>query len=113
MLVTITNASASAINGLQQYSSGEGIGPAACLAEGGQRSTPLPWPFGHVGEIAASGTKQLPMHPRDFGHRDVMVGSPFTASEELQQLVQQGVVTVAVAAETGFRDVEEDFLATL
>lgn len=109
MLVTITNTSGAAINGLDTFTSG-GVGPAAIVATGGQRRKPLPFPFGHVGELAAAAAVQLPMHPRDFRFKSVMNADGFDAGEEWQQLIQNGTVTFAQAAETGRRDAEELFM---
>jgi hypothetical protein len=66
-----------------------------------------------IGSLAAAATKQLPMHPRDWRHRDVFVGSPFEAGEEWQQLVQAGTVTMAFAAQTARRDAEELFVTAV
>lgn len=113
MLMTVTNTSGGTINDLAKYESAPSIGPAGVSAEGGQRNKPLPYPFGHIGALANAASKQLPVHPRDFRHRSVMVGSPLDAGEEFQQLVQNGTITVAFAAETGATDVEELFHAGL
>lgn len=109
MLVTVTNASGAAINGLDSFTtdSGQG-GPAVLTATGGARKRPLPYPFGHIGSLAASGTKQLPMHPRDWRHKPVPYES-FDAGEQWQQLVQRGIVTLAYASQTRVSDAEELF----
>jgi hypothetical protein len=108
MLVTVTNASAHKINYLDTITGGSGT--AALVATGGQRLYPLPYPFGHIGELAAAGTKQLPMNARDWRHRSVLNGSPMDASVEWQMLVQAGVVTLAVAAEATGINQEDLFL---
>lgn len=109
MLTTITNLTSGPINGLDSFTTdiGQG-GPATLTARGGARSKPLPYPFGHIGELAASGTKQLPMHPRDWRFKAVPY-EPFEAGQEWQDLVQRGVVSMAFAAETARRDQEELF----
>lgn len=109
MLTTVTNTSGAAINGLDSFTTdlGQG-GPAVLTAVGGARSKPLPYPFGHIGSLANSATKQLPMHPRDWRYKAVPY-QPHEAGEEWQQLVQRGIVTLAFAAQTGRRDAEELF----
>ncbi len=114
MLVTVTNTTntvglpSRAINGLDQYTT-LGSTLTAIIAVGGQRKDALPYPFAHIGSLAAAATRQLPMHPRDWRHRDVIVGSPMEAGEEWQQLIQAGTVSLAFAAQTGRRDAEELF----
>ncbi len=107
MLVTVTNTSGAAMNGAATYTSGSGT--ATVLATGGARSNPLPFPFGHIGELAASGTKQLPVHPRDFRYKPVPWVS-MEPGEEWNQLVQAGKVTLAFASQATRNDVEELFL---
>lgn len=105
MLVTVTNTAGVAINSLAVAEDG--------VATGGHRSKPLPFPFAHIGELAISGTKQLSMHPRDWRSRSVMNGSAMDAGELWQQMVQAGIVTLSVAAETGNRDQEEIYDAAV
>lgn len=119
MLTTVTNVTntvglpSRTINGLDTYTTlGQGI-VAITSATGGARKDGLPYPFAHVGAIAAAGTKQLPMHPRDWRHRDVAIGSPFEAGEEWQQLVNAGTVTLTFATQTGRRDSEELFITAV
>lgn len=118
MLVTIQNVTntvgvpSRTINAPDTYTT-LGSGVAALTATGGQRKDPLPYPFAMIGSLAAAATKQLPMHPRDWRHRDVFVGSPFEAGEEWQQLVQAGTVTMAFAAQTARRDAEELFVTAV
>lgn len=111
MIVTVTNASSRTINALAEYTT-LGTGPSKTTATGGARSVALPYPFGHVGEIAASGTKALPMHPRDWRYRNVP-GQPYEAGEEWNQLVQRGYVTIAIGAQAGNMDQEELFVAEI
>lgn len=113
MLVTVTNALAVAINGLDSFTTdiGQG-GPATLTAVGGARKRPLPYPFAHIGSLAASGTKQLAMHPEDWRFKPVPYES-FDAGAQWRDLVQRGVVTLTIASETGRRDPEELFGAAL
>jgi hypothetical protein len=110
MLVTCTNVTTRTINKLETLTGGTGT--SALLATGGNRTDPLPYPFGHIGELLAAGTKQLPMHDRDWRYRSVP-GLTQEPSIEWQQLVQAGVVTLTLAAETGNRSQEDLFVAFL
>jgi hypothetical protein len=118
VLTTITNTTntvglpSRTINGLDTYTT-LGAGPSVLTATGGAVKDALPYPFAHIGALAAAGTKQLPMHPRDWRHRDVFVGSPMEAGEQWQQLVNAGTVSMAFAAQTGRRDSEELFIAAV
>ena len=104
MLVTVTNVATFPINA--PITGGFGVSPDAV---GGSKSYPLPFPFGHIGTLAASGTKQLPMHPGDWHHKPVP-WLPQAPATEWNQLVQAGIVTLTVAAQTGVRDSEENFI---
>jgi hypothetical protein len=86
MLVTITNTSGAAINKLDSYAD----------AVGGARTNPLPYPFSHIGELAAAASKQLPMSPADLFHK-VSFGEPFQAWNEIQTLIKRGVISAAIA----------------
>jgi len=114
MLTTITNTTntvglpSRTINDLDHYTT-LGSGPSVTDATGGARKDALPYPFGHIGALAAGATKQLPMHPRDWRYKSVP-WLPFESGEEWQTLVQRGVVSMAFAAETGRRDQEELFI---
>jgi len=110
MLVTVTNTSGRTINTADTLTGG--VGPSALLAVGGNRIDPLPYPFAHIGELADAGTKQLPMHDRDWRYKAV----PWLTQEpsiEWQQLVQGDIVTLILAAETGNRSQEDLFVAAL
>jgi hypothetical protein len=103
VLVTVTNVSASPINA--PITGGYGVSPDAV---GGSKSFPLPFPFGHIGSLAASASKQLPMHPGDWHHKSVP-WLPQSPATEWNQLVAAGIVTVAVALQAGVADNEEKF----
>lgn len=109
MIITITNTSGVVLNALDSLTGG--TGPSALLATGGARKLPLPYPFGHIGSLAISGTKVLAMKPRDFRKGGPV---PFAASlepgEEWNQMVQSGQVSFGVGAEATDRDPEEEFL---
>jgi hypothetical protein len=107
MLVTVTNTSGRALNGLDTITGG--TGPASLLAVGGARKDPLPYPFGHIGELAIAAAKVLPMHTRDWRYKSVP-WLPQEPSIEWQQLVQAGVVTLGVATETDAVDEEDIFV---
>lgn len=112
MLVTVTNVTASVygtaltLNDLDSISGG--VGPSAILATGGQRKYPLPYPFGHIGALASTATKQLPVHARDFRKGGPVSGSAtLSPGEEWNQLVQMGFVTLTIATETTNNDSED------
>lgn len=113
MLTTVTNLTAAAINGADSFTTdiGQG-GPAVLTATGGARKTPLPYPFAHIGSLAASGTKQLPMSPSDWRFKPVPY-MPHEPRDEWQQLVQRGIVSLGFASQTGRRDVEELFTTSV
>ena len=113
MLVTVTNLTANPINGPDQFTTdiGQG-GPATLTAVGGARKNPLPHPFGHIGALEASGTKQLPMHPSDWRFKSVPY-EPFEAGQDWQTLVQRGIVSLTIASQTGRRNQEELFLTNV
>jgi len=106
MLMTIQNTSGRSINVLETMSGGSGT--SALSAVGGNRTDPLPYPFGHIGTLADTATKQLPMRNRDWRYQ----GSAYMEepSKQWQQLVQAGVVTMTVASETGNTDEEEAYI---
>jgi hypothetical protein len=118
MLTTVTNTTntvglpSRTINDLDAYTT-LGVGPSQTTAVGGARKDALPYPFGHIGALVAGGTKQLPMHPRDWRHRDVIVGSPMDSGEQWQQMVQAGTVSLTFAAQTARRDAEELFMTAV
>lgn len=104
MLVTVTNTSGGTLNALE--SGGSGVSPDAV---GGNVSKPLPYPFSHIGSLAAAGSKQLPMHPADWHHKSIP-SLPHTPATLWNQMVQAGQVTLTVADQAGVRDSEEKFL---
>lgn len=99
MLVTITNETSGVINNLQEI---EG-------ATGGQRENALPYPFGHIGELAASASKQLPMHPQDLYYLESRNGSSQNSQEILTQMTQAGTISIAVADQTGVQAFDEKY----
>ena len=105
MLVTITNASATET--LNKPATYETV-PSAV---GGALENPLPYPFDLVDAMAPPATVQRAVHPADFRYDRYRTGSE--PAREWNRLIQEGLVTMAVAAETGFRDAEEAFIATV
>lgn len=112
MLVTVTNITNAAANpyfpGItinNPITGGFGVSPDAV---GGSKSFPLPFPFSHIGPLAAAGTKQLPMHPGDWHHKPVP-WLPQSPATEWNQLVQASVVSLVTADQTGVRDSEENY----
>lgn len=112
MLVTVTNVTAATINDLDSISGG--TGPSSLLATGGARKTPLPYPFGHIGALAASGTKQLSVHSQDMLRGGpVSYAQTLSPGQEWNQLVQGGIVTLTLAAETTSRDTFDLMVASV
>ena len=105
MIVTLTNTSGRVMNDLDVHDGGSG-------AVGGQRKDPFPYPFGHIGALADTGTKLLPMHPSDWRYKRV----PWLTHEpkdEWNTVVKAGLVTLGVAAQsddTDWSDREEFFV---
>lgn len=118
MMVTITNVTGTTfptgftLNALDALTGGSG--PSGLNATGGARTYPLPFPFAHIGSLAAAATKLLVMKPRDF-HKGGSV--PYSATmepgEEWQQMIQSGLVTLTTAAEATSQDPEETFIAVV
>ena len=106
MVVTLTNVSALSINYADTYTSGSG--PSGIVAVGGNRVTPLPYPFGHVGTVLSMGTSVMPVHVADFRYKPVP-WLPTEPASDWQFLVQAGIVTLGVAVEVAYTDVEDLF----
>lgn len=68
-------------------------------ATGGAKKDALPYPFAHIGELATTASKQLPMHPADLWHK-VGLNEPFPAWSEFQTMIKGGVITVTIADQT-------------
>lgn len=113
MLVTITNATTRTINKLAVGEDGLAAGGGNYPSEANHRIDALPYPFAHIGELAASGTKQLPMQPSDWRFQRANVPSGLGVSTAWNTLVQRGVITVAIAAQTTNRDVESAFITAV
>lgn len=106
-LMTVENQQATDMNYLATET--HGTGTAQTIATGGARVDPLPYPFDWVvlqENGHADDSKQLPIHPEDWGHKAVP-WLPLTPREEWNMLVQAKKVTLAFAAQTGVRDSEE------
>jgi hypothetical protein len=92
MIASLTNTSGGDMNGLDVHDGGSG-------AVGGQRSNPFPYPFGHIGVLADSAVKALPMHPSDWRYKRV----PWLTHEpkdEWNTLIKADLVTLGIAAQT-------------
>lgn len=112
MLVTVTNITNTAGNpyfpGVTINNPITGGSGVSSDAVGGSKNKPLPYPFAHIGPLAAAASKQLPMHPADWNYKPVP-WLPQPPSVEWNQLVQAGIVSVAVADQTGVADNEEKY----
>lgn len=118
MLVTIQNITATTfgtgftINVLDALTGGSG--PSGLNATGGAKLYPLPYPFGHIGSLASTATKQLVMHARDLSKGGcVSYAESMSPGEQFNQMIQQGLISFAIAAETTNRDPEEEFIAAV
>lgn len=106
-LMTVTNQKAYSLNALDVYQ-GDLTSPTV-NATGGGRKHPLPYPFEHIvlgPNGGGSDAKQLPVCPRDFRKAPQHEHVTLQHGEEWNQLVQDGTVTVALAAQIDIRDVE-------
>jgi len=97
MLVTVTNVSGRAINKLAPDSLGWPTGFVA--ATGGSRTDGLPFPFAHIGELAAGAPKTLPMHPKDLAYK-TNPNEPFASQDDFQAMIKRGVITAGIADQT-------------
>jgi len=111
MLVTVENQLAVIINTPALGEDGVALPGGNHPDEATHRTYPLPYPFDLAGALAINGASgdsiQLPMHPRDMRYSRSQMARGLPVSEEWNQLVQAGVVTFAIAAQTNRRDVEE------
>ena len=113
MLVTIENQTSRIINKLDAIVNNQTGGVADLTATSlGVRTDPLPPPFDQVGELAANGDPgdsiQRAMHIGDF-RKQHNIHTALGPDDLWNQVVQNGTVTFAVAAETGRVDVEEEY----
>lgn len=112
MLITITNTSGGDLNAAAAITGGPDGAPWSLNATGGSKELPLPFPFGHIGTLADAGTKQLPVHMRDWRKRSA-AGASFEASALWQEMVQRGLVTMTMADETANTDKETLYIAEI
>jgi len=117
MIITVTNQLAVEINKPEVGEDGVALPGGNHPEEATHRSNPLPYPAGpYVGTLDANGgandAVDIAMNPRDWRYsRSQMRGLP--VSEQWNQIVQAGVVTFAIAAQTDVRDVEELYVAAV
>lgn len=109
MLVTVTNTSGRAINVPAVGEDGVALPGGNHPAEATHRTDPLPYPFDLIGTLAIAGTKQLPMHHRDWRYSRSQMARGLPVSEKWNQIVQAGVVTLTYAAQANLRDEEDLF----
>lgn len=98
MLVTITNTTSPgrAINKLAP----DTVWPTGFVAAyGGGRKDALPFPFAHIGELAAGAPKTLPMHPKDLAYK-TSFAEPFAAQDDFQTMIKAGIITAGIADQT-------------
>jgi hypothetical protein len=82
---------------------GTGVSPDAV---GGNKRYPLPYPFAHVGPVAAGATVVQVIHVEDMRRMSVP-WLPLEPSREWQMLVQQGIVTVTFSELSTGKNVED------
>jgi len=116
MLVTVTNQLAVPINDPAVGEDGVSLPGGNHPSEATHRNYPLPYPFDLVGVLTENGGARdavtLPMQPQDFRYsRSQMRGLPVEA--KWSQIVQAGIVTMAVGAQANVRDPEELFIAAV
>jgi len=110
MLVTLTNSSGRDLNVPAVGEDGLSLPGGNHPNEATHRTDPLPYPFGHIGIFgSADPPVVLPMHPRDWHYsRSQMQSMP--VSEQWQQLIQAGTVTLATGAQADSQDQEELYI---
>ena len=119
MIATVVNLTDGILNGLDQIDSlsTDLTGSAQLLAIGGSRTSPLPYPFGHIvlqanGAAADADTSILPMNPRDWHYKPVY-GMPHEPGEQWAALVQAGTVSITLATQTDVVDPEASAMDTI
>lgn len=115
MLVTVTNLTSREINKPAVGEDGVSLPGGNHPQDATHRTDPLPHPFGpFVGTLDASGgaydAVQKVMHPRDWRYSRSQMARGLPVSEEWNQLVQAGTVSLTVAAQANRRDSEELFM---
>lgn len=110
MLVTVTNTAGRSINVAAVGEDGVSLPGGNHPEEATHRTDPLPYPFSHIGTLADTATKQLPMHPRDWRYSRSQMARGLPISEKWNQLVQAGICTLTVAAQANRRDSEELYM---
>lgn len=86
-----------------------GLAGVSADAVGGNKLYPLPYPFAHIGPLAAGATKTLPIHVKDFARMSVP-WLPLSPSTEWQMLVQKGIVTITFSEQTLGKNVDEQLI---
>lgn len=109
MLVTVTNTSGGDLNSPDTVNNNQTGGPADLLATGGNTVNPLPYPFGHIGTLADTANLQLPMHVEDW-RRQHNLYRTLEPGREWDMLINKGDITFAIATETPFGSIEDEFI---
>ncbi len=106
-VATVTNTSGLVLNALEQ-----GLSGVSSDAVGGNVLRPVPFPFNMNGSYAIGGNKVLPMRERDIIVRQ-QPQQPEMPADELNNYVQRGWITFAVAADATPRDVEDEVINSI
>lgn len=117
MLVTVENQLATSINYPAVGEDGIAVGGGNHPEETTHRVHPIPYPFDLVGTLTANGTPDdqvtLAMHPQDLRYSRSQMDRGLPVSEKWTQIIQAGVVTMALAAQPNLRNPEELFVAAV
>lgn len=108
MQLTVTNAHTTLIlndpDVMDTQPAGATLGTARVIARGGNRKNALPFPFTWVPPVNPAGTAIFPVHTQDFLRSQAPMADSMTPGQEWNQLVSQGLVTLAFAASATHRD---------
>jgi hypothetical protein len=108
MLMQVTNLTAAQLNYLDSYLGYVGV-PGVTTAIGGNKVSPVPYPFDWY-TFPANGTTgynpTFSVHERDMQHKANM-WTGHSAGEQWNALVQAGTVSITFSAEATSRDTED------
>jgi len=110
MKMTVTNVTNTAggqlFPGVTINTPDTGLSGVSADAVGGNKLYALPYPFSHVGPIAAGAAVTMVVHVEDMRRMSVP-WLPLEPSREWQMLVQKGIVSVAFSELSTGKNVED------